>query len=90
MRSVKSISREYGFGSVRWNVVFLNKLISELARNNSPRDKTELTLLDIGCGYNSLIRFNELVKKTGFDAWQPIFSRYAFNASHIIIARALL
>jgi len=44
--------------------------------------KPKPTLLDIGCGYNSLVSKNNLVFKTGFDGWKPSLELAEKNKTH--------
>lgn len=84
MDQIKKICLEYGFGTVRWNAIFLNSFILEQVElykyELDPGRK--FTVLDIGCGTNSLLRYNNAVYKIGFDAWEPAISEAQRNNTH--------
>ena len=63
-----NICQNYPAGTVRLNVNFLNKfLLYEALKFNQ---KKKLSVLDIGCGYNSLIRYNDFIYKVGYDGYE--------------------
>lgn len=59
---IKKILKNYSIGTVRLNVEFLNKFLLSAYNENQ-----KLTVLDIGCGFDSLIRHNDKIYKIGYD-----------------------
>ncbi len=71
--AIDNIKRHYQVGSGRWNAAFLNQFILDFVEEDTvtASKKEKLTLLDIGCGYNSFVMHNHYVHKIGFDGWKP-------------------
>lgn len=76
---IKKIKSNYSLGSPLWNVEFLNSFI---LNNINIHDSGKSTLLDIGCGPDSLVRYNNLILKTGLDAWKPSIKQARSNNTH--------
>lgn len=67
-KEVNKIVKNYSFGTVKLNVNFLNKfLLSETLKFT---ENKKISVLDIGCGFDSLIRHNDKIYKVGYDGYQ--------------------
>lgn len=84
MDQIKKICSKYGFGTVRWNASFLNSFILKQVELYKYQldPECQFTVLDIGCGANSLLRHNNQIYKIGFDAWEPAISEAQRNNTH--------
>lgn len=71
--NLKKISSKFPYGSVRWNSIFLNNFITQCSKKHGfdINNKIKPTVLDIGCGFQSLISYNNHITKIGFDGWKP-------------------
>jgi hypothetical protein len=68
---LKKILLNYKIGTVRLNAKFLNNFIL----SKIPNKKKNYTLLDIGCGADSLVRYNNNIYKVGFDGNKKVLQR---------------
>lgn len=78
-KEIKRILSNYQIGTVRLNVEFLNNFI--LSKINDG-EKKNYTLLDIGCGFDSLVRHNKNIYKVGYDGYEKSLQKAKNSETH--------